>query len=93
MCCQFVNFLKSNILKSVLNQINPHMKQCILIPILIKFIIHSKKDSKVRQQELTDILLPDLLECMTKNVKDIIRNKSHAVTLLAALDVSKGNHT
>jgi len=44
----------------------------------------------VRQQELRDILLPELLDCMTKNAKDVILNKSTAVVLLATLEAAKG---
>lgn len=50
----------------------------------------SKKPAPTRQQELRDILLPDLLKCLTKNIKDIILNKSTAVVLLATLEVAKG---
>eukprot|EP00111_Clytia_hemisphaerica_P009198 TCONS_00027031-protein len=50
---------------------------------------YSKKDSSVRQGELRDILLPNLLACLTQNAKDIMLNKSTVVVFLAALEVSK----
>lgn len=50
---------------------------------------YSKKEPAVRQQELRDFLVPSLLDCLTKNAKDIMLNKSTAVVLLATMEVDK----
>ena len=65
-------------------------REIIFIFFVINNLFFSKKPAPTRQQELRDILLPDLLKCLTKNIKDIILNKSTAVVLLATLEVAKG---
>lgn len=80
--------------KVLLYIMKPRHSSCFL-PEVTKFLQegdgnpHSKKDISVRQQELRDILLPDLFDCLANNAKDIILNKSTAVVLLAALEVAK----
>jgi len=80
--------------KVLLYILKPRHSSCFL-PEVIKVLEqgdgnpYSKKPAPTRQQELRDILLPDLLKCLTKNIKDIILNKSTAVVLLATLEVAK----
>lgn len=47
---------------------------------------YSKKPQDVRQEELRVCILPELLKAMVSHLDDIMRNKSVAVVLLAAIE-------
>jgi len=47
---------------------------------------YSKKSAEVRQKEIRAAILPDILKSMTSHVTDIMKNKSAAIVLLAALE-------
>lgn len=49
---------------------------------------HSKKVASVRQEELRSAILPELLKTMVPHISDILKNKSVAIVLLAAVDCS-----
>jgi len=48
--------------------------------------VYSKKPQDVRQEELRSSMLPELLKAMMSHLDDIMRNKSVAIVLLAALE-------
>jgi len=50
--------------------------------------IHSKKEASVRQEELRNTVLPGIVDSLTTNLEDVIKNKSASIVLLATLDVS-----
>jgi len=80
--------------KVLLYLLKPRSKS-YFIPDILKILqqgdgnAHSKKDQSVRQCELREAVLPELLKAMVSPIKDILRNKSAAIVLLAAIEVSK----
>jgi len=48
----------------------------------------SKKASDVRHSELREVILAPLLDTMTTNISDVIRNKSASQVLIAAMNLS-----
>lgn len=47
---------------------------------------HSKKNAAIRQEELRAAILPELLKTMVPHITDILKNKSVAIVLLAAVE-------